>query len=615
MLNRSLRAPLAALPLAAAVVFTQAQAAALGQLPETIVTAQRFDQPLTDVLADVSIIDSTTIEQSGSTGLADLLARLPGVVLARSGGLMGTTSVYVRGAETRHTSLFVDGIRIDTQGTSGVSWNAIPLAQIDRIEVVRGPAAAVYGSDAIGGVVQIFTKKGQAGVHPSLELGVGRYGTRRLGASISGTEGIIDYAFGLTRDISTGFNSQPAANPDADGHRGTSGSVQLGAKINNQHKLGLSVLSNDIQAQYDGYAAPGAAPKNDISHIVLQALGVNWQAQWTDAYSTKLSVNQSKDHYATTPSVYKTDTTLTNYVLQNELRMGVHRFSATLDSRRDELNNSSVSSPISARSQNGLALGYGAKMDAHTWQLNVRHDQDSEFGSHNTAGAAYAFAFAPNWQATTSASTAFRTPTLYQRFSEYGVATLKPESSRNLEAGVKYAAQGNTVSVVVYRNRVSDLISYIGGPGSCINGVGTYAGCYGNTSQAQYKGATLAAGTRLGTVALGGSIDWLSAIDLSTGKRLPRRPQRMATLNADTQIAGIDMGAQVQTNSERFDNAANTKKLGGYTVLNLQVSKAVTPVLSVVARLDNAADKAYQTASGYANGGRMWYVGMKWTPR
>src|SRR5688572_29815436 len=175
---------LAAVPSAAAaltgLVGLAGSVAALAQTPtanpalrDTVVTATRVEQRLSDLVADVSVIDRETIERSGAEGVADVLAKVQGIQIARNGGVGNSTSIFLRGAESRFTAVFIDGVRVDSQSTGGAAWESIPLAQIDRIEIVRGPAAAVYGSDAIGGVIQLFTRKGEAGIAPYVGLGVG----------------------------------------------------------------------------------------------------------------------------------------------------------------------------------------------------------------------------------------------------------------------------------------------------------------------------------------------------------------------------------------------------------------------------------------------------------
>ncbi|AOW13055.1 TonB-dependent receptor [Hydrogenophaga crassostreae] len=610
MLNSSLRAPLAALPLALLAAFSHAQTAPVPSLPTTVVTATRVAQPITDVVADVTIVDRAAIERSGATGLADVLGRLPGVSLARNGGLGATTSVYVRGAETRFTAVFVDGVRIDSQSTGGASWNAIPLSQVDRIELVRGPAAAVYGSDAMGGVIQIFTRKGEAGFSPSVEVGVGSYGTRKVAASISGQQGVVDYALGVSRETSDGFNAQPESNPDRDGYRNTAFSGSLGWQFNAANRIDVNLLDSDLDAQYDGFS-PG---NDDRGQSDLQTLGVNWSAEWSDSYSTKLAVTRGRDRYATSPSPYLTDTSVTSYLWQNNWKLGDSQLTAALERREDRLDNASTSPVITERSQNALALGYALRSGAHTLQLNARRDDDSEFGGQSTGSAAYAFGFMPNWRALVSMGNAFRAPTLFQRFSRYGVASLRPETSNNIETGVKYDQGATSFSAIVYRNKVSDLITYVAGPGTCANGTGDYAGCYGNTAKAQYSGLTLAGAQRVGMLAFSGSLDLQNPKDASTGKQLARRAKQAAKLAVSTGVAGWNLGAETEYVGKRFNDARNNERLDGYTLVNFSVSTPVAKDWTLLGRVDNIADTDYETAKGYATAGRTFYVGLKWAP-
>jgi vitamin B12 transporter len=575
-----------------------------------MVTATRVAQPVTDVVADVSIVDRATIERSGAAGLADLLGQLPGVSFARNGGPGATTSVYLRGAETRFTAVFVDGVRIDSQSTGGASWNAIPLSQIDRIEVVRGPAAAVYGSDALGGVFQIFTRQGEAGFSPSVEVGLGSHGTRKIAAAFSGQHGEVDYALGASRETSDGFNAQPDSNPDRDGYRSTAVSGRLGWQLNAAHRLDASLLDSRMDAQYDGFM-PG---NDDRGQSDLQTVGLNWSAKWSDTYATKLGVTRGKDRYETMPSVYVTDTSVTSYLLQNELTLGAGQLTVALERREDRLDNASTTPVISERSQNALALGYALRSGAHTLQLNARRDDDSEFGGRSTGSAAYAYGFAPNWRATVSAGTAFRAPTLYQRFSAYGLPSLQPETARNIEGGVKYEQRGSQFSLIAYRNKVSDLITYVSGPGACANGTGTYAGCYGNTANAQYSGLTLAGAHRFGMLALSGSLDLQNPKDLGTGNQLARRAKQTAKLAASLPLAGWRLGAESEFVGKRFNDARNTERLGSYSLVNLTASTVVAKDWTLLGRIDNLGDASYETAKGYATAGRTFYVGLKWAP-
>lgn len=602
---------LAALPCAAALLCAAAPAVAQTTapdqtLPDTVVTATRVAQPLTDVLADVTLIDEQQIRQSGAVTIADVLARQPGLAISRNGGPGSATSVFLRGAETRFTAVYIDGVRVDTQSTGGAPWEAIALGQVERIEIVRGAAAAVYGSDAVAGVIQIFTKKGEGAFTPYVGVGAGNRRTGRMEAGFSGQSGAVDYALGAERDVSRGFNAKPAdGNPDRDGYRQSAASGRLGWQINPAHRLDVTGAYTDMDAQYDAFNSS----RDDHALNRLGTLGATWSAQWNKAYSTRLSVSQSDQRYETTPSPYLTKTTLSNYLWHNEWRQGAHLLTAALERREDKLTNDPIDR---SRHQNGLALGYGLSAGPHTLQANLRHDRDSEFGGQTTGGLAYGYAFAPGWRVSGAVGTAFRVPTLYQRFSEYGQPQLTPEKSRNMELGLHWAQAGSHASLSVYRNRVRDLISF-GAAGACAS---TF-GCYENTGRARYQGVTLSGGTQLGGVNLSGSLDWQDPQNLDTGKRLARRAQRTLKLAADTRVhtgsLAWTLGAEWQASSHRWDNAANTRRLGGYGVVNLHASTTIARQWQLLARIDNVGDKAYQLAHGYAMPGRAFYVGLRWT--
>ncbi|EJL78754.1 outer membrane cobalamin receptor protein [Variovorax sp. CF313] len=618
----------ACLPLALATAFGGlAHAQEAPTLGETVVTANRTPQALSDLVGDVSIVDRQTIERSGATGVADVLSRLPGIEISRSGGLGNATSLYIRGAETRFTAVYLDGVRIDSQSTGGAGWEGIPLSQIDRIEVLRGPAAAVYGSDAIGGVIQLFTRRGEEGVAPYAGIGFGSNGLRKIEGGVSGKSGLFDYSFGVAHEESKGYNVQPAnkrnvvkdgyASPDRDGYTSTSGNVKLGFQITPDQRIDATLLTSEIKAGYDAAVSYRTRPpilfRDDESTNTLRTAGLTWSAKWNDVYSTRVQVTDSQSVYKTQPSFYRTETNLRGYLFQNEFRFGPHLVTATLERREDALENAptTTSKLLSRdRSQDAISLGYGFVQGPHSLQLHVRHDKDSEFGGKTTGSAAYGYAITPSLRFTASAGTAFRVPTLYQRFSEFGLATLKPESSRNAELGLQFTEGATQAGIVVYSSRVRNLIGFDGTAKGCASSFG----CYSSTARARYQGVTLSGSQRLGDVTLRSSFDFQDPRDLATHNLLARRAQRHATLGADWRIAGWTLGAEVQTSSRRYDDAANSVKLGGYTVLNLSASTQITRDLNLVARVDNVGNKDYQYARLYANAGRTAYVGLKWTP-
>ena len=606
---------------AAACVPAQAQEVHVAQSPEsaptlapTVVTATRVAQPLTDVLADVTLIGEEQIRNSGAVNIGDVLARQAGLTMVRNGGPGTTTSMYIRGAEQRFTAVYINGVRVDSQSTGGAPWEAISLDQVERIEIVRGPAAAVYGSDAVAGVVQIFTKRGEgAAFSPYVGVGMGSRRSGKLEAGFSGQQCDIDYAFGAARSTSRGYNARPLPNnPDKDGYRQTSASGNVGWQLNQQHRLEVNGTYTDMDVQYDDFVYDASMPLfDDHTDNRLSTLGAAWIAKWLPEYTMRFSVNESHQRYETRPSPYLTKTSLRGWLLHNEYRWGAHTFTAALERREDKLTNDPIARK---RHQNALALGWGFAQGAHTAQLSVRHDRDSEFGGQSTGSASYGYAFAPGWRATVSAGTAFRVPTLYQRFSEYGSPNLQPEKSRNVEVGVRYESGPHNAGVTLHRNRVRNLVTF-GAPGPC---AGTF-GCYESVGSATMRGITISGGTRVNGINLGGSFDWLEPKDNSSGRTLARRARRQLKLNADTRVhtAELDwtLGAEWLAVSSRWNNAANTQKLGGYGVLNLYASATIARDWQALLRFDNITDKSYEHASGYANPGRSVWLGLRWQPR
>lgn len=612
---RLLAERLAALALATASLLPtralHAQTPPAATLQETVVTATRTAQPLADLVADVTVIDRAEIERSGATGLADVLARVPGIEMARNGGPGTSTSLFVRGAETRFTAVYIDGVRVDSQSTGGAPWEAIPLAQIERIELLRGPAGAVYGSDALGGVIQIFTRKGDRPFAPYAGIGLGTYSTRQWEVGFSGVHGAFDYALGVAGESSDGFNARPVTgyNKDDDGYKSESFSGRIGWQLDAAHRLEATALSGSTDAQYDASNSGAAATRNDHALNLVQARSLSWRGQWSPSYSTVLSATESRVQYETKPSAYLTMTRLNGYLFQNEWRVGAHQFTAALERKVDQLENKPI---YRDRRQDALALGYGWREGRHSLQFNARHDDDSEFGGQDTGSLAYGLAVTPQWRATASAGTAFRAPTLYQRFSTYGVASLKPESSTNQEVGLQYVKGTGRFGVVVYRNEVRNLITYANSNTGCTNSPN---GCYGNTAEAEYTGLTLTAQYRHANVNLKASLDVQNPRDTQTGKLLARRASHHAKFSADTHLGRWQVGAGAQLSGARYDTAANTTVLPGYALLHLHASTRVGKDWSVLARIDNLTDTPYQLASGYATSGRSLYVGLRWAPQ
>lgn len=610
-----------ALALLAALPEAQAQSAGRKGLDPVFVTATRSPQALSQVLADATVITRADIERQAFGGLADLLRSQACFEMVRNGGPGSNTSLFVRGADTRHTTVLIDGIRVDSQASSGASWQTIPLAQIERIEIVRGAASAIYGSDAIGGVVQIFTRKGDG--KPQLELGtgIGTDGLAKLDASIFGMSGIFDYALSVASERSDGFNTRPSTDPtytpDQDGYRSRNASLRLGAQLNPGHRVELMSLRSHVDSQYDASAKPRV---DDHSLHDMRAVRGSWAAQWSKGLNTEFSVGESYDRYETKPNLYLTETKIRSYALNGSYKLGDgHQINALIERREDKLLNTGLSqSPTKGsadRHQDAIGAGWLWAAGPLSLQLHARHDKDSEFDSANTGTLAGGYQLSPHWRVQASVGTAFRAPSLYQRFSDYGPSTdLEPERGRNTEIGLHYGQGASSFSVTAYRNEVRDLIIF-GAAGNCASEFG----CYENVSKGRLQGLSLRGGTSLAGLRLSGSLDLQAPKDVTKGSTnygqvLARRAKTHGKLRAETDVAGWALGAEILASGKRTDNLATGFKLGGYATFGMDAQYSLNQALRLQLKLDNAFDRKYETARGYASSPFQFFVGLRYTP-
>jgi vitamin B12 transporter len=588
------------------------QAQSVARLDDVVVTASRVAQPVTDVVADVSVVDRAQIERSGANTTAELLARLPGLQAIAHGD---TGQIYIRGAEARMTALYVDGVRVDSQDGlmlgGGVPWGLVHLAQIDRIEVLRGASSAVYGSDAMGGVIQIFTRRGAEGFAPFVNLGVGSFNLQKFDAGFTGAQNGWDYALSAGREDSDGFDTRPdlVHNPDHEASSRQSGSLRLGYQVAAAHRVELTALSSQLDSQYVPWG--GGADINVKSD--LETAAFKWRANWTANYSTQLSLSQSRIAKTdTAPNDFQT--TLQTALFENFVILGKGTLTAVLEQRQDDFDaKASTWDPAfaGARTQNAIALGYGANYGQHAVQVNVRRDHDSLFNDRQTGALAYAYAFASHWRANVSTGTAFRVPTLEQVYGPYGDAKLAPETNQNHELGVSYAAPERSFRAVLYRNDISEMISSSQTLTTCSAGFF----CYYNVGQARLQGLTLSGTQQIGAYEMRGSFDMLDPVNTQTGKTLSLRAKKTFTLAVDRRWATWQFGGEVQAVGERFDNAANTIVLPGYALLSLTASNEIGKDWHLVMRVDNALNAKYQQVGQYPAPGSTFYVGLQWRPK
>jgi len=609
----SRRAALSSLAFAMTSPLAFADSPADPALSSVLVTATRSATAAADVLSDHVTLSADDIARSGAGNIVDLLQKQRGIEVARNGGPGTSASVFLRGGDARQTVVLVDGVRIGSSTTGVANWSALPLANIERIEIVYGPLATMYGADAIGGVVQVFTRRGAGAPALSAAIGAGSERARNADAAISGSSGPLSYALALVREQDDGFSATKPGNfsynPDNDGYRKTSASGQLAASVAPGHEIGLLFLVSDLDAQYDAGAASFDArseqKQNSLALFSRHQVLPNWQLRFQAARADDKAANLS----ATSTS--RIDTRLNTYSAQSDLALGSDLLQFLLERREEDVVSSSTAALSTGRTTNAAALSYSLKRGAHLATASARLDDSSQYGSKSTGALSYGYRITRGLRASASVGTSFRAPTFNELYYPgYGVASNRPEQGRNAEASLVWNSGATEATAVYYRNRLTDLLV---STAVCPVEPATHAyGCAYNVNKATLSGLSLGARTQLGDVALAGSIDLQDPQDDTTGKQLVRRAKKHANFSVEYSAGAFVAGAGVQLSGKRFDDVANTRTLGGYGLLNLYGSYRFAPDWRAEIRWNNATDKQYELARTYATAGAQVYLGLRY---
>lgn len=583
----------------------------LAALDPVTVTATRQAAKASEVLSDISVIEREEIEQAGSSTLEELLARQPGIELYSSGSMGSTTGIFIRGTNAQHVLLLIDGMRVGSATSGGATWSRLPLNQIDRVEVLRGPASSLYGSDAVGGVVQVFTRDGKGPFTPYAEVGGGSYGSFSANAGFSGRQNGWRYALDLGRFSTEGFNSKrvtSGADNDRDGFRSWNTSGRLAYEFAKGHEAGVTLFHSDGENDFDS----GSQDKNQQKVSAYRAYTNNrlndvWTSTLSAGYSADTSVNRGS--YNT-----RYETQQKQYVWQNDFKTGAGNFLAGVERLEQEVI-STTAYQLTSRTNDSMQLGWQSKLDNNRFQFSARRDDNSQFGSKNTGTAAYGYQFSPNWRANVSYGTAFRAPTfndLYWPYASYGAygsyqgnPNLRPEFAKNREASVIYERGNHSLALTWYLNKVENLIASSGG----FNAMPV------NIANARLEGATLTYTGKLGNVDLQANYNTLDPRNNDTDKLLVRRARNFGGAAIGQRLGKFDWRIEVDAAGHRFDDAANKVRLGGYALTNLYGAYRVTRDWSVFSRINNVFDRDYTLANGYATPGVNAFVGVRYTPR
>jgi vitamin B12 transporter len=554
--------------------------------------------------------------------------------LSRNGGPGQSAGVFVRGTAASGVVVIVDGVRVGSATLGQTAFEALSLATIERIEVLRGPASSLYGADAVGGVIRISTRRSVGDAQgPWTWRGHARLGSldsREASASVDGMAGAVDLGLGVARESSRGQSAVAPGdrfglhNADDDGHARTTLRASAGLEPHPGHRLGMSLLDTRLNAQYDGaeFLPPSFAadPSPDFrNRLNNQVVALDYRGEIAPDWTTTLGLGWQRDDLRSGGLVVDRFVTRRQQLTWQNAWRGWpgQQWVVALDHLVESVDAVTLGA-LPKRRNTGAVLSWTGRSGAHRWQVDARHDRHSVQGRIDTGKLGWGVDLAGGWALRAVAGTAYRVPTfndLY--FPNFGVTTLRPERSRSVEVGVDWVASPSApgsarVGLTAYRNRVRDLIGFEADPARCPPGLSF--GCAGNVNRATLEGLTATGQWPLwqgqdASVDLGAQLDWLDARDELTGERLARRAPHQQALSLVAREGRWSSTLALLAVGPRREGG---QSLGSYQVVDLRLAHRLTPRWQAEVALTNALDQRYQTALDYPALPRQAWVGLRY---
>ncbi|QBJ62245.1 TonB-dependent receptor [Pseudoalteromonas sp. DL-6] len=584
------------------------------------VTANKFEQPINDVLASVAVIDRADIEKANYRDLPAILNTIAGIDIVRNGGLGQKADIFVRGASAKYTLVLVDGVRVSDASSGSVSLTNIPVNSIERVEVIKGARAAIYGSDAVAGVINIITRKASNN-SLSATLGNHSYSNYQLAGGL--VKEALSFNYNLGYEETDGFDvtgKDPVAeytkDHDDDGYKNKNIGFNLAYELAELGELSLQSQYSEGEAQYDN------AWGNDAYDFENYTAKLGWKkASEIYTQSTSLSVSQEENTQTGTDvqQVYSTERVEFEY-------RGLYSLTKELDLSggfnylSEDLSNSSATSSEEKRDNNALFIG--AFYSHQQWLANavIRTDDYDFHGRANTYSTGLGYKANQYVTVRLNHGTAFRAPSLINAFvtnSPYYLPNnnIKPEEALNNEFGVTLETQWGRYDIAIFDNRINNLIS---------NNYDADSGKYiaTNIDKVSMQGIELSAEFSALGFEHSVNVSFLDATDEKTNTDLPRRPSESFNYQLAKSWGDFDASLDMQYRSSRPSIAYYDSELAGYTVFNLAANYQLLENLSLAARIENITDKEYFTAAtwfaasgellGYNSAGRTFFVGANY---
>lgn len=586
---------------------------------ELLVTATRTEQPVFKALASVSVLTEEDIRKAQAPSVLELIGTLPGIDTKHNGGRGAQSSIYIRGTEADHVLVLVDGVRTAGATNGTTALQSIPVDNIERIEVVRGPRSSLYGAEAIGGVIQIFTKRGtedfkttvstEYGSHDLSKSSVSSRG--KFGNTLYSVSGIYEETSGIDRTVKDG-----TANDDRDGYREKAWAANLIHSFDNGIEAGIAINRNDSEIDFDGGG-------KDYTETVVETRSGYVSIPLTQQLQFRLNAARFRDTretFGTVPDVFETVRYSSSAQLDYSLSED-HLVSLGSDYYRDEVD-AELEFTVEERYNKAVFLQYQGRFDRVSATASVRKDKNEAFGNKYTRSFSVGYDLSEDTLVSLSYGTAFKAPTfndLYYPSAYYvdgwsagvdfeyvGNPDLVPEESESWELMLRSRTGGVNWSASVYKTKIENLIDF--------NTVFTptlvsYAP--DNISKAEILGGELEASFNALGFSVVSALSYADPRNEDTDDMLPGRARGKATIDVSRAFGAVEVILAWQAQSHRF--RTDGERIGGYNTVDLRANYQVTPELVVSAKVENLFDKHYRFDPKFETEGQTASVSARYT--
>lgn len=611
-----------------------------GDIADVVVTATRSPHAIDRIGASVTVLDEADIREDQAINLVDLIARTPAVSVARNGGPGGVTSVYVRGAESYHTVVVIDGVRLNDPATTrgGASFANLLVGDAARVEILRGAQSTLWGSQAIGGVINIVTAEPTAPFETtvSVEGGTQSTGYARLG--VGGVGDRVTWRAAASAYTTDGF-SVARSGTERDGYDNLGLSGRLNARLTDSVSFDLRGAFSNATIDFDGFdmappyaftdSAEYGRTKELVSYAGLNAALLEGRLKNRLGYSYSQTTvrNYDPSPAAFTPLTFDSDSEVRRVEYQGSLAITegwTAGFGAETEHARIRYNSQFSAAPLYARTASDAVYAQvqGDVLPSLTLTTGLRYEDNETYGGDTVGQVAAAWRVGQDTIVRASYSQGFRAPGLYELYSEYGNTSLKPEEVGSFDIGVtrRFLSGRLTGSATYFRREVDNQITFFdcfsGASPLCAPGGVPRFGFYENTLRTKAKGVELEAELKAtDNLVLSANYTWTDAVNASgpsAGNRLPRRPEHLANLAASwLWESGLSTSVAARHVGKSFTSDFNTISTRAYTLVDLRASWPVRANLDLFGRVENLFDEDYETVPDYGVAGRAALVGLR----